>query len=355
MTANSATSSPVTYDDPEYLPRECTFSRSDWQVLARFWFPIALAKDITDKPHPVRLLDENLVVFRTSKGCAVAKDLCVHRGSPLSLGWMNGDDIVCPYHGYRYNFEGQCTLVPSRPDWNIPRKLCLQMFPAVERYGVIWTHLRGEPANVIPDWDIEWEDKNFRWFTWGPHVWNCSAGRAIENFIDNAHFSFVHRGSFGQESSAEMGAEYALDIDDAGMLMVFDYLAANPEDSPIKGASNLQRTMRRRLTYPFCTRSHIQYPDGQDHIIHIVIAPVSARRSQITFLFSRNFDHHVPVEELLSWEKRILSEDRGIIEAQKPEEIPLELANEVHVRADKASVALRKWMIEQGLGRAFTA
>ncbi len=133
------------------------------------------------------------------------------------------------------------------------------------------------------------------------------------------------------------------------------YLAANPEDSPIKGSSDLQRTMRRRLTYPFCTRSHIQYPNGQDHIIHISIAPVSARKSQFIFLFSRNFDHHVAVEELLAWEEKILSEDRGIIEAQKPEEIPLELANEVHVRADKASVALRKWMIDQGLGNEFTA
>ena len=355
MIANSKVSDGAAFDHPDYLPRDCTFSRTDWQVLARFWYPIALAKDITDKPYAARLLDENLVIYQTSTGFTVAKDLCVHRGSPLSLGWMEGEEIVCPYHGYHYGGDGQCTLVPSRPDWNVPRKLCLQTFPVHEQYGVLWTHLRGEPANTIPDWDIEWEDDSFRWFTWGPNVWNCSAGRAIENFIDNTHFSFVHRTSFGQESSAEMGAEYILEVDDSGMLMEFDYLAANPEDSPIKGSSSLERKMSRRLAYPFCTRSRIQYPGGKDHIIHIAITPVSARKSQLMFLFSRNFDHHVPVGELLAWEKKILTEDRAIIEAQKPEEIPLEMANEVHVRADKASVAFRKWMIEQGLGRTFTA
>ena len=152
-----------------------------------------------------------------------------------------------------------------------------------------------------------------------------------------------------------MGAEYDLAVDDHGMLMEFEYMAGNPADSPIKGVDQLHRKMSRRLTFPFCTRSQIKYPEEREHIIHICIAPVSARRTQLLFLFSKNFDHHVPEDELLSWESKILSEDRAIIESQKPEEIPLDLAEEIHVRADKASVAMRQWLIGIGLGRDFTA
>ncbi len=344
-----------TYEDADYVPRQCTFSPSDWKILSNFWYPIALAKDIEDKPFKVRLLDEDLVVYRTSTGFVVAKDLCVHRGSPLSYRWIEGDEIVCGYHGYRYNPEGRCTLVPSHPDWKPPSKLCLKIYLHEERYGVIWACLSGQPANVIPDWDMEWNDKDFRWFSWGPIIWECSAGRAIENFIDNAHFSFIHRSTFGQASSAEMGSEYELTSFEHGLVMDFDYLAGNPHDSPIQGTDQIQRHMTRTLNYPFFTRSRIQYPEGREHIIHIIITPVSARKSQFLFLFSRNFDHHVPVEELLTWEKKILLEDRNFIESQKPEEIPLDLSEEVHVRADKSSVAMRRWMIKIGLGRDFTA
>ncbi len=340
--------------ESDYLPRECTFSPSDWKVLSGFWFPIALSKDIGEKPHPVTLLDERLIVYRVSAGYVVAKDLCVHRGSPLSYGSVEGDEIVCGYHGYHYGPDGRCTLVPSDPDMNIPEKLCIQVYPSEERYGVIWTCLSGTPRNTIPDWQREWVDKSFRWFTWGPHIWDCSPGRAIENFVDTAHFSFVHRGTFGQESSARM-EDYNLAHHDDGFSMEFGYMANNPDQSPIKGQEQIQRRMIRRLTYPFCTASQIYYPEGREHIIHITVIPVSARKSQLLFLFSRNFDRDVPEEELIAWEARILTEDKRFIESQKPEEIPLDLAAEVHVRADKASVAMRRWMIDIGLGRDFTA
>ena len=339
----------------EDLPRNCTFSPSDWKVLSEFWFPIGLKGDFTEKPLRVRLLDEVLVVYRTATGrIVVARDLCVHRGSPLSYGWVQGEEIVCGYHGYRYNAEGRCVLIPSNPEGAIPDKLRLKVYRSEERYGVIWVCLSGQPKNVIPDWRSEWEDQSFRWFTWGPHIWDCSPGRAIENFLDNAHFSFVHRGTFGQESSARM-EDHDLKHYDDGFLMEFDYQASNPGDSPIDGQEQLHRKMSRRLTYPFFTRTSIHYPEGKEHIIHITVVPVSARRSQLLFLFCRNFDHHVPEETLVEWEAKILTEDKRFIESQKPEEIPLDLAAEVHVRADKASIAMRRWMIDIGLGGEFSA
>ena len=72
-------------------------------------------------------------------------------------------------------------------------------------------------------------------------------------------------------------------------------------------------------------------------------------------MFHRNFDHDVPVKELLAWEKKIIYEDRAIVELQKPEEIPMDIAEEVHAKADRASLALRHWMIRLGLKGEITA
>ncbi|MEM8867616.1 MAG: aromatic ring-hydroxylating dioxygenase subunit alpha [Verrucomicrobiota bacterium] len=337
------------------FPDESTFSESDWHALADMWYPLAMESSVEDKPIAVKLLDVDIVVARLGEQYVVAKDLCVHRGAPLTQGWVKESCLVCPYHGYEYEADGRCTKVPSDPEWKIPSRIRLENYLYEVKYGLIWVCLSGEPKNELPAWEPEADNPDYRRFTMGPELWDCSAGRAIENFIDNAHFSFVHRNSFGQESSATMGAEYDFEMFEHSMTMAFEYLADNPADSPISDEVELKRMMHRTLFFPFCTRTCIGYPGGREHIIHINITPVSAKKCQIIVVFTRNFDHHVSVEELLLWERKILGEDRAMIEMQKPEQIPLEVSVEIHAKADKASIAFRNWLKKMGLGRSFTA
>jgi hypothetical protein len=78
------------------LPKGCTFSESDWRALARPWYPVGIAREVTQKPLAVRLLDEKLVLRRISDGSAsMARELCLHRDEPLSLGWIARDKLVC--------------------------------------------------------------------------------------------------------------------------------------------------------------------------------------------------------------------------------------------------------------------
>ena len=65
------------------VPRKNTFSENDWHVLAGFWHPVAFSHEIEDKPVSAKLLDVELVIYRTSKGVSVAKDICPHRGTKL--------------------------------------------------------------------------------------------------------------------------------------------------------------------------------------------------------------------------------------------------------------------------------
>nr|WP_269466864.1 Rieske 2Fe-2S domain-containing protein [Priestia flexa] len=141
-------------------PRDCTFSKEDWTTLSTYWYPIAQAAEVNEKPLSVKLLDVNLVVYRTKKQVVVARDLCVHRGTPLSMGWVEEEEIVCPYHGFRYNTEGACTSIPAHPDANISPRLCMTVYPVIEQFGLIWTSLTGEMDN-IPQFQA-WDDPDFQ-------------------------------------------------------------------------------------------------------------------------------------------------------------------------------------------------
>src|SRR5580698_6389019 len=96
------------FQSSDLLPRDCSFSASDWRALAPYWYPVAFSHEVKDKPYAARLLDERVVVYRLADGkIAAAKDICFHRGAPLSLGSVEGDEIICRYHGLRYNASGQ--------------------------------------------------------------------------------------------------------------------------------------------------------------------------------------------------------------------------------------------------------
>jgi len=74
------------------LPRNCTFSETDGKALAPFWYPIAFSHEVTDRLFAAKVLDERLVLFRLSDSSIVAaRDLCLHRGVPLSSGWVEND------------------------------------------------------------------------------------------------------------------------------------------------------------------------------------------------------------------------------------------------------------------------
>jgi phenylpropionate dioxygenase-like ring-hydroxylating dioxygenase large terminal subunit len=108
----------------------------------------AFSREIADKPYAARLLDERVVLYRLAdKSIAAARDICYHRGVSMSLGHVEGDEIICKYHGLRYDREGRCVCIPAHPGAAISPKLRLDMYQAQERYGLVWvrlgTHLHG--------------------------------------------------------------------------------------------------------------------------------------------------------------------------------------------------------------------
>ena len=334
-------------------PLKSTFVPSDWRVLADYWHPVAFLSDLkADKPLPVVLLDEEVVLYRTAATVVAARDLCIHRGVPISLGWVEDNQLVCPYHGFRYGADGQCTKVPAQPGLAIPKKLCLQTHLAAERYGVIWVCLSGEPKRPIPDWP-ELEDTSLKQMQMGPDLWKCSASRHVENFNDLAHLSWLHAGTFGNRDKPEV-APYEVEENDGVLHFEADYDRFAIEAG--SGAETLEQIhYTYHLSLPFYTRLRVRFPDGRNFIIFNLPSPRSARQTNVMFRLTRDWDVEGPAESTTEVQARVLAEDKPIVEAQRPEELPLDLTEEFHIRCDRLSTVYRRHLVAMGLGRGFSA
>src|SRR5438094_5977642 len=166
------------------------------EALRSFWYPVAATDELGPAPLATRLLDQRIVVYRAGERLVAFEDLCIHRGTPLSLGWIENDNLICAYHGWTYAPDGACARIPSLPaNRGIPRKARATSYHVAQRYGLIWVCL-DKPRAPIPDLP-QLEDPSYYTFFNGALEWNTSAARMVENFIDISHFPFVHPGLLG--------------------------------------------------------------------------------------------------------------------------------------------------------------
>lgn len=336
------------------LPRNCTFSETDWKALAPFWYPVAFSHEITAQPYAARLLDERLVLFRLANGNVVAaRDLCLHRGAPLSLGWVEDDQIICKYHGVRYDSTGQCTCIPAQPNAAIPSKLKLTTFGVVERYGLVWVRLVDTGEVHFPDFQ-EWDDPDYLQVLPDSVDLNAAAGRQVEGFLDVSHFSFVHAASFGERDNPEV-PDYPIELTPSGFRADYISTVSNYPHS-LKHLNPPDFLWRRlfEVWLPFTAKLTVFFPNGQLHILNAA-SPISARKTRVFVPICRNFDKDAPLQDTLDFNHQVFAEDKAIVEEQYPEDLPINLQDEVHIAGDKSSITFRKKLAALGLGRSFTA
>lgn len=347
---------PTAVSPPLVPPRGCTFADPDWSVLARCWHPVAYVEEThRGVPLAVRLLDQAVVLYRagSAQTLVAAADVCAHRGAPLSLGCVEADALVCPYHGYRYDERGACVHIPAHPDAPIPGRLALRRFATLERHGLVWVNLSVTSADQAPGSPPpfpEHDDPSFQVVRVPPLDWEASAGRQVESFCDVAHFAFVHPTTFAVATPVVPRYEVAATAD--GVHAVFVSRAGN-----VSSAEAAQHDWRRvyDLHLPFTARLRVEFPHGGRLAILNASCPVSARRTRVFPVIARDFDQDRPVDELIAFQQKVYAEDQRIVERQNPEDLPIDLDDEVHVRADRTSVEYRRQLARLGLGRGFTA
>jgi vanillate O-demethylase oxygenase-like protein len=106
---------------------------------------------------------------------------------------------------------------------------------------------------------------------------------------------------------------------------------------------------------PFSARLRVHFPDDGRLWILNAASPISARKTRLFCPLARNFNKDGPLEELMAFNLQIFNEDRVIVESQRPEDLPLDLQMEVHIAADRTSIAYRKLLKSMGLGSMYTS
>lgn len=342
---------------PVDLPLNCTFDADDWMKLARHWYPIALSREIVTGPVAVKLLDQLLVVYRVNGEVVVANDLCPHRGVPLSMGSHDGNGITCAYHGLRFGTEGRCNMIPAQPNDAIPQKLHLRTYPVQEAYGLVWTCLRPDTDATQPDIPAmpHWNDPGFQQITCPWMDIFGFAGRQIEGFLDVAHFGFVHASTFGDPNNTIVPPYSPKPIEKGFEVEYRSSVGNYPIGKEDRGKEGFEWLRHFRVHLPFTATLTIHFPGESRMVILNAASPVSAKITRLFAPIARNFDTDLPVQDVYDFNDKIFREDKRIVEAQKPECLPLDPRMEAHIMADRSSIAYRRGLRDMGLSRFFVA
>lgn len=350
-------------DNTLQVPPRCTFDVEDWKLMARHWYPIALASSVSEQPTSAMLLDEPLVLYKVGEEIIVARDVCPHRGVPISLGTPDGEGGVrCRYHGLRFGAGGQCNHIPANPGRPIPKKLHLRTYPSVERYGLIWTCL-ARPNQTVELAEVEaklpvmpyWDHEGFQQIVCPIFDVAGFAGRQLEGFIDVAHFGWVHTATFGDPNDTEV-PEYTTTETETGFNADYRSFIGNyPIGSSQRGQSGFEWLRHFEVHLPFTATLTVHFPDDGKLVIMNAACPVSARQTRLFAPIARNFDLDIPVEAVHDFNLRVFEEDRLVVETQKPEWLPLDPSSEGHILADRSSLAYRKGLRKLGFSAFFSA
>jgi vanillate O-demethylase monooxygenase subunit len=304
-----------------------------------FWHPVAWSHEVSDTPVAVTLLGEPLVLLRHADGAAAAFiDECPHRGAPLSLGTLDGEELVCAFHGWRFAADGSAScipalgadaLIPSRARLTAPDGVC-------ERYGIVWVAL--EPARVsIPSWP-DGEDHSLGEFSPTSHTSEVLAAYQTDNLLDASHFPFLH--SSLSSRNPVIGDQETTDQHDLGFSTVQRKLADDNVGT--------EGWLRYTLVAPFTVLLRSEEPDGRlRQSFFQAIQPIDDRHTRLFFIVRVPETDPAELNELLAQEEIVQKEDLWITAALRRTGMPIGAGvhdgrADLHVRTDGNAILYRR-------------
>jgi phenylpropionate dioxygenase-like ring-hydroxylating dioxygenase large terminal subunit len=312
----------------------------DDPVLVNDWHPVARVSElVSGGPVAARLLGEDIVLWRSGDDYFAWRDLCVHRGTRLSLGKVvDGASLECPYHGWTYGRDGRCILMPAHPEQTPPTKACVDVYHATVRHGVVWVAL-GDGSSSVPTFELM-EEGGHQVLMSGPYRVRASGPRVVENFLDVGHFPFVHEGILGDRARPEI-EDYEAKITPDGVLAT-GVKVFQPDPYGTGQGSTVTYTYRvhRPLSASFIKHGDLSFG------MLLSVTPHDAVDSSAWMWMAMNYE---PEGSMIEFQDRIFAQDRPILESQRPELLPLDLQAELHLRSDRTAIAYRRWLRELGV------
>ena len=171
------------------------------------WYVAARSEELSRTIVARRLLGIEVAMYRSLSGQPVAvRNRCPHRSFPLAMGKLQGDTLVCGYHGMEFDLAGRCSKMPSMP--LVPSNAHVRCFPMAERGPLVWIWMGDvelADESLIPD--TSWlASPSWKSVTGGFHM-RCDYVSMHENLLDQTHFPFLHPGTVGTPAYARSKLE----------------------------------------------------------------------------------------------------------------------------------------------------
>ena len=257
--------------------------------LKEFWYPAAKAKSVGEKPVAVKMLGEDIVLFRDSGKVYAMHDRCPHRGLPLSAGNRNfPGTISCAYHGWTFDTKGVCVAALNEgPCSRLPGRVQVRTYPVEERSGLIWIYMGTKSPKPLAD-DVPPELLDEDAITYcHTEEWNFSWLPGLENLMDT-HDLFVHRNSvFYFFTKIPAWAEVAAETMPDGRGVSYKYKKMGPLQDTYPGVGKWPRHVWWR-------RKKIAAPNNGDYLTAELRLPGITRVGFSTMMFIR---YMVPIDE----------------------------------------------------------
>ena len=320
------------------------------RALELFWHPVCTLADLqhaAPQPLPVTLLGRPLAIANLGPGSAsgpiaAVADRCLHRSTRLSIGWVEQQTIRCAYHGWRWDAGGRCVDIPSMPEGPIPPKACIDAYQTTVAYGLVWVRLDSSAGHAagtkIPPHPAR-EDGSMKVLDGRPYTWPVGGPRRVENFVDLAHFAWVHDGTLGRR---DQPVPPLADVRRAEGELRFEY---NPPDME-PDARALYGWSRYRMPMPLTVDIEFRLATGARRHLWMTASPLDLASCRSFWSVSREDDLDGEDASYLAFQDLILAEDQPVVCSQDPPELPLEAGVELSVRTDRVSIEYRRWLRE---------
>jgi len=258
-------------------------------MLEDHWYIACSSRALAKKPHAFQAFHKSLVAFRASNGTvAVLEDRCVHRNAPLSAGFIDGNLLRCPYHGWGYQPDGFVGDIPAcRAQSSISKNPCVRSYPAMEQDGYIWFTFAKKPPSEKPTEFAHLQDSGWTTFRMNT-LFEGSVESCLENFLDCPHATFVHNFWFRKPTAKLVKADVSITSDGA---------IATYYDEPREGSvvwnmlsiSDSTMVHTDRFIAPATTRVDYTFSDKRHYIITSSCTPESDTKTRVHTVITFRF------------------------------------------------------------------
>lgn len=303
------------------------------------WYIACLSSELKDNSIIRRVIyDTPIAIYRSHGVLSALSDKCLHRHVPLSEGYLENGQIRCPYHGWRYDKNGELTDIPSEGNEFVKNKSkrCLNKFPIIEKDECIWIWMgEGEPRQLIPPWNFP-EINNKSWVHYFMVTdFENEVTNLVENFMDVPHTVYVHKGWFRNKTFTKVPMN--VKSFDGSVLVTYD----QPDDGigvfikPLLNPKNEPMEHTDHFFYPNITRVDYRFGENYQYIINSQCTPVSTLNSRVYTYIAYKLPFIGPmIKPFISfYTRQVINQD---VEIMKTQAMNLKIENKQNFQSTPA-------------------